>query len=351
MGYRFVKTDDGSAGLFDDDVKDIYHSSSGAYKEALDKFIIPAQIERFKNSKCRVLDICYGIGYNTKALINYSVENSLNIDFEIDALEMNEELILLSPFVKFKNSNEINYETDKFILKSVLGYINIDFDKMKHIINENKNFLTLYKPDFDKIIQNHGYSYGVFDKINAILHNIYYHYRSHRLKLPKKSSKINKNVIKWHTGDARKSIFELSGKYDLIFHDGFSANKQPVLWSKEFLEKVCSLLNKDKGVIVSYSSASPFRKSLIDFGLCTGKYYLKNINSTVASYNENLVKYKLKGFELNLLYTKAGLPYSDVTLSHSGNEILNQRKIELENSKLESTSKFYKTNGKKHGEY
>lgn len=172
MGYKFLITDDGSVGLFDDNVNDIYHSSSGAYKEAIDKFVIPSQPERFKNFNCRVLDICYGIGYNTKALLNYSKENNLNINFEIDALEMNDDLIDISPFIKFPNYADVNFETDKFILSSILENKNIDYVKIKSLIKQNKNFLTLYKPDFDKIIQNHGYNYGVFDKINSILHNI-----------------------------------------------------------------------------------------------------------------------------------------------------------------------------------
>ena len=93
MGYYFVKTADGSVGLFDKDVNDIYHSTSGAYKEAVDKFVIPSQLERFKNKTCKVLDICYGIGYNTKALLKYSIENNLNVKFKIDALEINNDLI------------------------------------------------------------------------------------------------------------------------------------------------------------------------------------------------------------------------------------------------------------------
>ena len=350
MGYKFVKTDDGSVGLFDDEVNDIYHSSSGAYKEALDKFIIPSQINRFKNSKCRVLDICYGIGYNTKALINYSAQNNLNIDFEIDALEMNEELIQISPFIKLQKNSEIENETDKFILNSILKCQKINLYKIKSIINKNKNFLTFYKPNFENILQNHGYNYGVLDKINAFLHNIYYHYKSIRYKIPQKTYNLNKTTLKWHVGDARKSILELTNKYDLIFHDGFMASKQPTLWTKEFLTIICRLLNNNSGVIVSYSTASPFRKTLIDNGLCVGKYYIEKINSTVASYNENLVKYKLQGFESDLLYTKAGIPYSDDNLSNSCEMILQARNIALNNSNLESTSQFYKRNGKKHGE-
>ena len=346
-----MKTKDGSVGLFDEDVKDIYHSSSGAYQEALDKFIIPSKIERFKNSKCRVLDICYGIGYNTKALLNYSLINNFNIDFEIDALEINKELINLSPFIKSNNISEINFETDKFILKSILKNYNLDFIQIKSIINKNKNFLTIYKPNFDKIIQNYGYNYGILDKLNSNLHNIYYRYRSFRYNLPQKTYNFSKKHINWHIDDARKAIFELNGKYDLIFHDGFSANKQPILWSKEFLQKVCSLLNEKTGILTSYSVASPFRKSLIDYGLNVGKYYLKDINSTLASFNKNLVEYKLEEFEKNLLFTKAGIPYRDENLNHSCEEILKLRNTELNNSNLESTSKYYKRNGKKHGAY
>ena len=350
MGYKFVKTQDGSAGLFDDNVNDIYHSSSGAYKEALDKFVIPAQIERFKNSKCRVLDICYGIGYNTKALFNYSVENNYNIEFEIDALEMNEELIQLSPFIKMPNQNQINSDTDKFLLEAVLNN-KIDFEKIKTIINKNKNFLTLYKPEFDKILQNWGYSYGVYEKINAILHNIYYQYNSKRHKIPQKSYNFTNSSIKLHINDARKSILTLSGKYDIIFHDGFTAVKQPILWTDEFLHKVCDLLNKTNGVIVSYSVASPFRNSLKNYGLNVGKYYLKNINSTLASYNKNIVKYELDRFEINLLNTKAGMPYNDSSLSLTSEQIIEHRHADIINSKLESTSSYYKRNGRKHGTF
>ena len=349
MGYRFVKTDDGSAGLFDDSVNDIYHSSSGAYKEAIEKFVIPAQVERFKNSECNVLDICYGIGYNTKALLNYSEENDFNINFKIDALELNKDLINISPFIKFNNISYINELTDEFLLTEIIDNKLFDLDIIKRIINQNKKFLTLYKPNFAKILKNHRYNYGVLYKINSILHNIYYHYRSLRYIKRQKSYNYNKNSIKWHTGDARKSILTLNKKYDIIFLDAFTCSKQPILWTKEFLSILSGLLNKDTGVIVSYSIDSPFRKVLFDNNLTVGKYYLKNINSTLASYNENLVKYKLDDFELNLLNTKAGIPYEDNSLSHTSEQILEKRKVVLEKSSLESTSKFYKKYGKKHG--
>ena len=59
-------TDDGSVGLYSDEVNDIYHSQFGALSEAYEKFILPAKIDEFikNNNKIKVLDICFGIGYN-----------------------------------------------------------------------------------------------------------------------------------------------------------------------------------------------------------------------------------------------------------------------------------------------
>ena len=350
MGYKFTFTKDGSVGLFDEEVNDIYHSSSGAFQEAADKFVIPSQIERFKNSSCNVLDICYGIGYNTKALLNYSIKNNLNINFKIDALELNKELIQISPFLKSKKYL-YDFSIDKFILSSFLDSNKLDFEKIKSIINKNKNYLTLYKPDLYKIMQNMGYNYGVFDKINAFLHNIYYHNISYRLKLDEISSNLYKSTLKWHTNDARSSIFHLNTKYDIIFLDAFTPQKQPILWTYEFLDKVVSLLNKDTGVLVSYSIAAPFRKTLIDLGLNVGKFYLNNINSTVASFNNSLIKYELDEFEKGLLNTKAGIPYRDKTLSLSTEEILKNRNDEIITSTLESANKYYKRNGRKYGKH
>ena len=69
-------TNDGSPGLYSPKVDDIYHSTHGALTEAYEKFILPANlIEYFeKNNNVKVLDICYGIGYNTKSFLNFYFE-------------------------------------------------------------------------------------------------------------------------------------------------------------------------------------------------------------------------------------------------------------------------------------
>jgi len=69
-------TKDGSVGLYSPEFNDIYHSATGALTEAYEKFVYPSNIDYLIQNKkeIKVLDICYGIGYNTKSFLNYVFE-------------------------------------------------------------------------------------------------------------------------------------------------------------------------------------------------------------------------------------------------------------------------------------
>ena len=76
-------TNDGSVGLFSPEADDIYHSTYGALAEAYEKFVIPADLEKYfqNNTQIKVLDICFGIGYNTKSFLNFLLEKNI-INFQ-----------------------------------------------------------------------------------------------------------------------------------------------------------------------------------------------------------------------------------------------------------------------------
>ena len=73
--YEFYYTQDGSIGLYSYEDHDVYHSKFGALTEAWEKFVLPSGIDKKLNTveRIRVLDVCYGIGYNTKALMSYVI--------------------------------------------------------------------------------------------------------------------------------------------------------------------------------------------------------------------------------------------------------------------------------------
>lgn len=72
-------TNDGTVGLFSRQDDDIYHSTYGALTESWEKFIIPSHFSDYikAHNSVKVLDICYGIGYNTKTALNVFVTNLL----------------------------------------------------------------------------------------------------------------------------------------------------------------------------------------------------------------------------------------------------------------------------------
>ena len=86
---EFFKTQDGSVGLYEKNLDEVFHSKYGAKTESIEKFINPAKI--IDNHPLDILDICYGIGYNTKySILNYKKINS------IDCIEINPALVAMS---------------------------------------------------------------------------------------------------------------------------------------------------------------------------------------------------------------------------------------------------------------
>ena len=81
--YDFYYTQDGSIGLYSYADNDVYHSKFGALTEAWEKFVIPSGIDKKLNQvdNIKILDVCYGIGYNTKAIMSYIINsNEKNIN-------------------------------------------------------------------------------------------------------------------------------------------------------------------------------------------------------------------------------------------------------------------------------
>ena len=63
---EIVTTNDGTFTLYSKEFDECYHSTKdGALNESLNKHIIPAFNLAPKKDKITILDICYGLGYNT----------------------------------------------------------------------------------------------------------------------------------------------------------------------------------------------------------------------------------------------------------------------------------------------
>ena len=336
--FNFLITDDNSVGLYNTEVKDIYHSRSGAYKEAYDKFVEPIlSLNTFKNrNKIKVLDICYGIGYNTKCLLN-TIDSCIQI--EIDALEYDKNLVCLSPLIK---DNIKDDELKIFLIYQLLKN-DINIVELENIIqNTNNDFLTQNICNIIKKMISQGYKYNPQDDYNSFLHNIYYNYISYSMNNGLKSTKYTNSSINYYFDDARKTIKLLNNTYDIVFLDAFSSQKDPTLWTIHFLSEVKSKMN-DNSVLVSYSKSTPFRSALIELGFYVGKTFLDGVDmGTIASINKENIINTLSDYDLELLSTRSGITFKDENLNLSGTKILGNREIEQKTSSRMSHTAFLK---------
>lgn len=350
--FNFVFTEDGSTGLYNKLVEDVYHSKFGAKSEAEEKFIKPLNFEKnFLNKKqINVLDICYGIGYNTKAFLNKIIKTNYNGEINIDILEYDKDLVLLSPFIKdgyYKSAPEINY----ILASKLIELIYANRNSLNRILNnkDNKKFIEPFYGRLIKKYKNWGYIYNLEVKNSAFLHNICYHYISQRNKRVLKSNKINKLTFRAYFEDARQTVKSLKNEYDVIFLDAFTPSKLPTLWSLDFFKELYRL-SSDDGMLVTYSNSSAVRHAMMDAGYYVGKIYDKKKYpaGTVASKNISLIENELNEYDKGLMKTNAGIYFLDEGLKHRAEEILEEHAIRKKLLNLESSSQYIKRNKKEH---
>ena len=169
-------TNDGSVGLYNKDFDDIYHSAKGALTEAYEKFIQPVDYNNLLlKDTIKVLDICYGIGYNTKAFLNFILNIFILKNFDLKN-PLFEAIYTNKIFQDFPNNIESIYDNN---ICSKISVTAIDNDKIlgflspfvttcnKKLRNDNLNFK--YKNLEKYIYNNKNDKIKKIPKINKII--------------------------------------------------------------------------------------------------------------------------------------------------------------------------------------
>ena len=86
-------SDDGSYTAYSSEYDEHYHSTKdGALKESLEKHVIPA-FNTIHKEEINILDICYGLGFNTLATIDYYKKFRKNTKINIYSPELDSSLV------------------------------------------------------------------------------------------------------------------------------------------------------------------------------------------------------------------------------------------------------------------
>jgi tRNA U34 5-methylaminomethyl-2-thiouridine-forming methyltransferase MnmC len=298
-------TADGSFTFVSQEFGESFHSHYGAKQESFFKFVEPTQLTTAAQKPVlRLLDVCYGLGYNTAAALEtiWAVNPSCKI--EVIGLELNPAV----PQAAIAHHLFDNWNYNYIEILSQLAFENqvqTASLKAKLLIGDARKTIAL----------------------------------------------------------VRESDFSA----DAIFLDPFSPPQCPQLWTVEFIKQLSLCLHQD-GLLATYSCAAAVRTALLSAGLAiastppVGRRSPGTVAANIREWGAGEQGGRGEKFPLctsaplplcpsssplsqaekEHLLTRAAIPYRDFELSDSSEVILRRRQQEQQASSLEPTSGWRK---------
>ena len=269
--YEPYYTEDGSIGLYSYADKDVYHSKFGALTEAWEKFVLPSGIDNLLESQqqINVLDVCYGIGYNSKALMSHVINKNINVltkktKFEkfYKFVSIYTNKILDKMGIKKLNNNETIYDNNTH----ELPHINLDcLDINEELIKLSPLFVTVKTPGeyYEEFVPKFLNCFELYYKLKRIYENVAsIFYPKNRKEISELLNLKFKNMHIDNEYKINKFVnYLLLNKIFAIFNDNyFSEDIKNILKEKYFLKFIDnSLLNHAKFNHISGCYLSKFR--------------------------------------------------------------------------------------------
>ena len=273
------QTADGSFTFFSTEFGEDFHSRHGAIQEAQFKFVEPTQLrQKAQQPSIKILDVCYGLGYNTAAALATIWEVNPNCHVEWVGLEL-----------------------DLSVPKAAIAH---------HLLSNWS------------------------DPISQILTQLASNYQV-------ETEQIKAQLLIGDARKTLQHCLNLGFQADAIFLDPFSPPTCPQLWTVEFMGLLANCCAQT-GTIATYSCSAAVRTAMMEVGLniFSSAPIGRRSPGTIASFTATDLPISLQ--EQEHLQTRAAIPYRDPELCDPATVILHRRKIEQQVSLLEPTSHWKK---------
>lgn len=152
-----TSTKDGSNTLFSKLYNQHYHNpDDGAINESLSKHIIPTLSFHKDKKELNILDICFGIGYNTFSTIYYILENNSNIKLNIYSPELDGNLVKSLDTFEFPKE----FDSIKHIIKAIAKTCKYEDEniKIEVFIKDARAYIKSLPKDFFHIVYQDAFS-------------------------------------------------------------------------------------------------------------------------------------------------------------------------------------------------
>ncbi len=276
---QLIATEDGSLSLRDEATGELFHNRAGAFTEALVNYVQPSGAIKCLKEKSRlaVLDVCFGLGYNSFVLIEEALKSAATGSIYIRAIETDATLLSFLPeilknakFEKLAGTLDISELADKHFVRTEIAGLHIEL------------------------------------------------------------------VVE--IASLRKVVPALKEDFDMVFHDPFSPSHRPQLWTVNLFQEYHRLLSKNAGVVLTYSSAAGVRGGLVEAGFNVKRTCPLGGKSGgtigLVSANDELRQdsdvYELDESELARLKTLSAVPYRDDKFGLDRKAVLLSRQHEQE---------------------
>ncbi len=283
------KTADGSYTFFSEEFQETFHSRQGAKAEAFYKFSRATNLVAAKDrDRLCLLDICYGLGYNTGVALETIWQANPNCHITLYGLELDATVPLGA------------------IVPELLQ-------------------------DWSTPVQ------GVLQDLA----------KDQRSQLPM----LEATLLIGDARQTIQTLIDQKVQADSIFFDPFSPRRCPQLWSVEFFEQVVRCL-APTGKLATYSRSASVRSALQAVGLKIGTIPLAQEDwreyrphdwsqGTIGAWDDADL-HPLTPMEQEHLQTRAATPYRDSTLTDTAEVILQRHRAEQALSTAEATTQWRK---------
>ena len=154
---NIVKTSDGSNTLFSKKYNQHFHNpDDGAVNEALSKHIIPTFKFKKEQTELNILDICFGLGYNTLSTIYFIQTNNLNKKVNIYSPELDGELI--ESLEHFKYPDEFNNITHIVKELATKKFYEDEKIKVELFVGDARQYIKKFDDNFFDIVYQDAFS-------------------------------------------------------------------------------------------------------------------------------------------------------------------------------------------------
>ena len=286
FGLTPQPTADGSYTFYSSQFGEHFHCQQGAQQEAVQKFVLPCQLPQLArtHAQLKLLDVCYGLGYNTAAALTAIWQVNPTCQVTLFALESDPQV------------------PQQAIAYQLLQTYPAPVQQCLSRLAEEKQLETDY---------------------------------------------LSAHLVIGDARQTLDQAIPPDWQADAIFLDPFSPPKCPQLWTVEFLSALGDLLSPH-GHLSTYCSAAAVRYALQLAGLQIATlpahqppHPRRRPLGTLASHH-SLSLPPFPAWEQEHLHTKAAIPYRDPGGCSSPEEIHQRRQAEQTLSNAEPTSRWKK---------